>query len=331
MEPLTQSLKEGNWYFRSTIAEILGKIGDERAVEPLIEALKNENRYVRSGAVMALGKIGDLRAIEPLIRVTSGDKDSHIREEAAEALVRIGKPAVEPLIQALKAEKTDARLSAAVALAKIGDARAEEHLIRALKDEYGGEREANALHELGDHLAAKAAFSSGTDALQLLIKTPEELDPRTKVMKKLWRARALIKVLKKFCEWQAESEYPVDVTEGRQDKVEQALIKIGETAVEPLTQSLKEGNWYFRSTIAEILGKIGDERAVEPLINELNELKVSRYLFDKTLVRKKVAWALGEIGDERAVEPLIKALKDEDGDVMEAAKKALEKIKAKKS
>lgn len=49
-------------------------------------------------------------------------------------------------------------------------------------------------------------------------------------------------------------------------------------------------------------------------------------------VRSAAAEALGKIGDARAVEPLTKAaLKDTDRDVQKVAKKALNKIKAKKS
>ena len=64
--------------------------------------------------------------------------------------------------------------------------------------------------------------------------------------------------------------------------------------------------------------KIG-EPAVEPLIEALKDKDQD--------VRWEAALALGNIGDERAVEPLIEALKDEDEDVREAAGEALEKIK----
>ena len=51
-----------------------------------------------------------------------------------------------------------------------------------------------------------------------------------------------------------------------------------------------------------------------------------------SFIRKTMAAvALGNIGDERAVEPLVEALEDEDEYVREAAEGALEKIKAKKN
>ncbi|AEH51257.1 HEAT repeat domain-containing protein [Pseudothermotoga thermarum] len=47
-------------------------------------------------------------------------------------------------------------------------------------------------------------------------------------------------------------------------------------------------------------------------------------------VRKSTAEALGKIGDSRAVEPLIQALKDDDENVRSSASKALEKITGQK-
>ena len=48
-------------------------------------------------------------------------------------------------------------------------------------------------------------------------------------------------------------------------------------------------------------------------------------------VRGRAAEALGKIGDSRAVEPLIKALKDKNKWVQGVVQKALKKIQAKKS
>jgi HEAT repeat protein len=55
------------------------------------------------------------------------------------------------------------------------------------------------------------------------------------------------------------------------------------------------------------LVEIGDERAVEPLIATLRN--------EDGDVREAAAEALGKIGDERAVEPLKQALKDKSKDV----------------
>ena len=65
---------------------------------------------------------------------------------------------------------------------------------------------------------------------------------------------------------------------------------------------------------AEALGKLGDQRAVEPLIACLKEKAVGRIY---------AAEALGKFGDQRAVEPLIACLKDEDLRVRRQAAQAL--------
>jgi len=72
------------------------------------------------------------------------------------------------------------------------------------------------------------------------------------------------------------------------------------------------------------LGKIGDKRAVEPLINVLR-IEVDY------VTRTCAAWALGEIGDARAVEALTEALNDEEKDVRQAARYALKQIKKRKN
>ena len=74
----------------------------------------------------------------------------------------------------------------------------------------------------------------------------------------------------------------------------------------------------------------------EPNIEELKASKNLKGLIEALNdkygdFRLEAARALGNIGDSRAIEPLIEALKDEDNYVREAARAALEKIKAKKS
>ena len=95
-----------------------------------------------------------------------------------------------------------------------------------------------------------------------------------------------------------------------------SLEKIGEPAVEPLILSLKDEDILAWS--AQVLGKIGDARAVEPLIRILRE--------EHECGRSLVAEALGEICDARAIEPLTQALEDEYVEVREKAASALAKI-----
>jgi len=56
---------------------------------------------MRRKAVDALGKIGDAHAVEPLL-VAGSDIDDDVRKAVPIAIIKIGTPAVEPLIAALK-------------------------------------------------------------------------------------------------------------------------------------------------------------------------------------------------------------------------------------
>ena len=100
VEPLIEALKDENERTRWLAAKILGHARDARAVEPLIRALTDDDDYVRDMAAEALGWIQDARAVEPLIRVMKKGYD--IPDYATKALSHIGKPAVDPLIQAFK-------------------------------------------------------------------------------------------------------------------------------------------------------------------------------------------------------------------------------------
>lgn len=113
----------------------------------------------------------------------------------------------------------------------------------------------------------------------------------------------------------------------------EALGEIGAPAVEPLIIALEDEDELVRRGAALTLGRIGDKRAVEPLIEATGDKSwdvrwdASRALDmigkpaveplitalgdENKWVRENAARTLGRIGDKRAVEPLITALGDE--------------------
>ncbi len=106
-----------------------------------------------------------------------------------------------------------------------------------------------------------------------------------------------------------------------------ALKKIGDIrALFPLIEALEYKDWHesyavmgsVRETAAEALGVLGDRRAVDSLIKSLNDKDEE--------VRWKAAWALGNIRDRKAVEPLIYLLYDKSWAVRRFAASALGKI-----
>lgn len=80
-----------------------------------------------------LEKIRDNQSIELLISIFN-DKDERIQQRAMGALINIGEPSVEPLIQSLKSPSPDVRLCSIFVLGEIGDKRAIEPVKKLLND-----------------------------------------------------------------------------------------------------------------------------------------------------------------------------------------------------
>jgi HEAT repeat protein len=140
-------------------ARELGKLGGARAAEGLVAALRNP-ADVRSEVIGALVKIG-APAVGPLIAVlrdSSLSRTMWYHPHAIEALVRIGAPAVKPLV-ALLADAKGVRYTAAEVLTKIG-APAVESLIDAL---WTSGLAAKALGEIGDARAIKPLIDALND------------------------------------------------------------------------------------------------------------------------------------------------------------------------
>lgn len=128
------------------------------------------------------------------------------------------------------------------------------------------------------------------------------------------------------------------------EAAEDALTMIGSPAVEPLIKALRE--YQTRRYVIKILGRIKDERVLDPLFVQLRneEFKgdataalvdvglpaverLTAVLNDKDKnVRKHAVQALGAIGIPEAVELLIEATKDDEWEVRMAAIAGLDGI-----
>jgi len=161
IEALVEALVNDDEFISRDALEPLIRIG-EPAVEPLIGAAMDLLNGITVGQntdegwglwqiANVLGGIGDARAVEVLIEILS---DGYACDGAVNSLVSIGKPAVEPLIEALGDEDEDVRSSAAGVLGKIGNARAVEPLIELLSDDGWGVSDAakEALEKLGHEI-----------------------------------------------------------------------------------------------------------------------------------------------------------------------------------
>jgi len=76
-------------------------MASERDIDGLTEALRSSDPAVRRSAALGLGGLGEWRAVDPLIRALA-DPVQAVREGAANALVMVGTPAIEPLTDLLE-------------------------------------------------------------------------------------------------------------------------------------------------------------------------------------------------------------------------------------
>ncbi len=114
---LISAVESGNDTAKYIAAQILGKLGDKRAVGPLMQLLKHDHEYIRAVAAEALGKLGDRRVLGPL-SIAAKDSFSVVRKSAIEAIGNFRSPDMVPLLlSALKDPSPDVRKNAVAALA----------------------------------------------------------------------------------------------------------------------------------------------------------------------------------------------------------------------
>jgi HEAT repeats len=93
----------------------------DESVVPLTKGLSDREASVRLVAAARLRQLGSASApAAKELTVALGDSKSEVAEAAAEALIRIGRPAVEPLAGQLSSGNVSARKLALACLAKIG-------------------------------------------------------------------------------------------------------------------------------------------------------------------------------------------------------------------
>lgn len=227
---------------------------DKQDVKGLIKALNYKSDVnIPVNAAQALGEIGDTSAIGPLIKALHSDGygSEAIANTAAASLGKIGQAAVGPVMEEFKNEKYN-WIPIKDALVYIGGPSVEP-LIGLLDDSDPELRRRTvlALGEIGDTRATEPLIAALNDT---------DEDVRDQVFDALGNIKD-IKAVETLINY-----YLNDTASKIHNTTSDALVKLGEIAVEPLIEILNEDN---RSVIS-ILIEIGDQRAVNPLIDALN-------------------------------------------------------------
>jgi HEAT repeat protein len=300
-----------------------------RTVTPLLERLRNGNVEVRRCAAEVLGKLGDGRAVEPLIQTLGHDADPQVRAEAARSLGWLkALSAKGPLIEALADPEPDVGGAAAVALAELGETGdTTDALLVALRDRDPGKRA-----DTAQALAGLGELRSLEPLIELALLDPEEVvrDRAIEAIKTHWAVQAVARLIMRLQEapktsvWnqlfgagQPRSEH--DLALRIRQRAAEALGHLGElSAVDALIKALKDRDRLVRRAAAAGLGKLGDPRALDSLVLALRDKERD--------VRSYAGQALGLLGQPRAVEALIKAWqKESDGEarghIAQAARK----------
>ena len=220
----------------------LGRIADPKAVPALIKLFRDSSKIVRETAGTALVYIGQ-PSVDPLIESLK-DKDFVVRCHAARALggmttdYQIGRTwvrdakVVDALIAALKDPDRAVREDATIALGMIGDPRAIDALVEAMKDGAVKRHAIASLGMIGDPRALPAVL----DALKGKgIKQEGSPTPGCIVSEDAFIKEAAATALGQFRDPRVIPDLIMLLKDGvLREKAAAALTVIGDAAIEPL-------------------------------------------------------------------------------------------------
>jgi HEAT repeat protein len=272
---------------KSAAAEALGRIADAKAVPALIKLFKDSSKTVRETAGTALVAIGT-PSVDPLIQSLK-DPDFVVRCHAARALggmttdYQIGRTwvtdqkVVDALIGALKDADRAVREDATIALGMIGDKRAIDPLIEAMKD---GAVKRHAIMSLG-MIGDASALPAVLDALKGKgIRQEGTPTPGCIVSEEAFVKEAAATALGHFRDPRVIPDLVMLLKDGiLREKAAASLVLIGDAAIEPLVAFLHDPK------ASEIEG---NERALSFATSRLTAAEALKKLTLETL--RKLGW-----------------------------------------
>ncbi len=328
VDPLIRAFTTGNTDLCKYSVIALGKIGSKRAVATIIAAAGDGNYEVRLGAIQAMGSIGDTRVLPALLSFFH-DPNLTVRMETVQALGSYpGTEAMDLLIQALQDPDVGIRKEAArllgicnaVAAARplttlLDDPDTEVRLAAARALDAIGWKPADAKEQLA-YLIAKENWKEIRRLGLISNSSPKPQNAKPALVPKDLRSRiprepGVAEQEKALSGEKTRTEMLSEVKEASpttDDNVPDLQYFIGALADLHADPSL-------RHKAAEALGRLGDLRGIQPLMNALGDPDAE--------VRWRAALSLGMLGDHRVFSSLVVALDDP---VFEVKRRAAESI-----
>ncbi|MDD2715643.1 MAG: HEAT repeat domain-containing protein [Candidatus Wallbacteria bacterium] len=280
-ETVIQHLDDKDERLREQSVIALGKIGNRMATEALIEVIDDANDEVRKQSVIALGVIKNEMAISRLIRKLS-DENVVVSEEAVDALVKFKEQATEALVEFLPGSKSDIKSKVIRVFSRTGDIRTIMPLVRLL--------------------------DSNDKKIKALT-----VDALLSIDRAVMESRKMILVMRESYSWLRFTIAQCLIRE-KDSRVSGMLVSILKDTIRAKDleelRGLEDENIFctvrevlngMQRNVAELLGKFGNEQAVDQLIEVLSE--------SESIAKYWAVFALGELGNSKAIEVLIGLLK----------------------
>ncbi len=279
---VTELVHEEDWRRMRATAACLA--GGPKAVQALVEVLGVGTPELKREAAAMLARIKDPQAGVALVGLLE-DPDESVRKSGATALEQMA---------GILDNATASALVALLPKAEAGEMKQlVTHLVGAIPTAVGP------LCEMMKHANPDVQVTAATMLDHLL--DPRSVDAFIDAMGQPAVRDIAVVTLKKLGAIRERIDDTFDAlrdVEGASEREEARmatvinLLGIGRPSVEILIEYLEDDDWLVREAAADLLGKIGDVRAVEPLMKRLEQDK-------DTGVKELAIKSLGLIGDAR--------------------------------
>ena len=288
---ISELVHEEDWRRMRATAACLS--GGPRAVQALIRALQTGLPALKAEVAAMLARVNDPHAGVPLVDLLR-DEDEAVRKAGATALEHMAGVLDEKTAAALvsllyESKDEEIRLAASKLLGVIPNAIAPLCEMLVHQDPEAQIMAAKMLEHLLDPRSADSFINA--------MGQPAVCDIAVRTLKKLSAIRERID---EVFDGLRSIEELSEREEARMSTVVN-LLAIGRPSVEILIEYLEDDDWVIREAAADLLGKIGDVRAVEPLMERLRADK-------DTGVKELAMKSLGLIGDARPAQLYIEAI-----------------------